>query len=181
MPVAGVDGAACNLNLETKDKVRRWIGHQRTTLIVSSTTGHGVKHYLPMIHGPIKLIVVAAHKIGNPHWEPFDPQVRKEVERCGGVILNEKMAWAVKRVLSILISRFPFFMHKEKNWEELLAVGGRVCLQITEMAVKKDLVKRGEIVVAVSGKNTALALKIAGTKPPKIALQEVILRSEEDF
>ena len=75
----------------------------------------------------------------------------------------------------------PLFGYREKNWEELLAVGGRVCLQITEIAIKENLIKEGDTAVAIAGENAALALKITRTRSPKMALLEVIFRPEIEF
>ena len=96
------------------------------------------------------------------------------------MVVEERAFWAVLRVAPMFIAKYvvPLFGYKEKNWEELLAVGGRVCLQITEIVIKENLIREGETVVAISGENTALALKITKAKPPKMALLDILLRPE---
>ena len=128
----------------------------------------------------MRVIAVTAHRLGNPRWKPFDPIVRQQIEELGGVVVEERAFWAVLRVAPMFIAKYvvPLFGYKEKNWEELLAVGGRVCLQITEIVIKENLIREGETVVAISGENTALALKITKAKPPKMALLDILLRPE---
>ena len=170
-----------NSGFDIQEKIAKWIKHRRVTLVVSATTGNGVNQYLPLAeNGHVKLIVVVAHRVGNPRWKPFDPQIRNEVERRGGIILQERMLWAIRRIAQLLISKYlvPLFGYREKNWEELLAVGGRVCLQIAEIVVKEHLVGKGSIIIAVAGEHAALALKIHDINPPRMALMDIIYRND---
>lgn len=167
--------------LQIKEKIEGWVNGQSITLVFATTTGLGVQPYLDFIREhKLRVIAVTAHRLGNPRWKPFDPNVRQHIEELGGVVVEERALWAILRVAPMFIAKYvvPLFGYREKNWEELLAVGGRVCLQITEMVIKENLIKEGETVVAISGKNTALALRITSTKPPKMALLEIILRPE---
>lgn len=167
--------------LDIKDKIRKWIEGREVTLILSSTTGHGVQPYLPLVDKDrIKFIVVVAHRIGSPRWKPFDLQIRNKIEGVGGIILYEKALWAVWRIAPMLIARYlvPLFGYREKNWEELLAAGGRVCLQITEIAAKENFIGKGSIIVAVAGENAALALKVNNVNPPEMALMDIIYRND---
>lgn len=164
-----------------KEKIQQWMEDRDVILILAATTGYGIRPYLHLAQERrIKFVVVVAHKIGNPRWRPFDRDIQDDVHRQGGIVLYEKAFWAVRRVAPMLIARYlvPFFGYKEKNWEELLAVGGRVCLQITEIAMKKNEVHEGDIVVAVAGEHAALALKINRVKPPHLALLDIIFRSD---
>ncbi|MCR4336298.1 MAG: hypothetical protein NUV91_00630 [Candidatus Omnitrophica bacterium] len=167
--------------LSIKEKIARWINSRRVILVVSATTGHSVQQYLSLAENShIQLIVVVAHKVGNPRWKPFDPQIRSEIERRGGIILHETMMGAISRIVPMLISKylFPLFGYKERNWEELLAVGGRVCLQSAEIVVKGNLVKTGSTIIAVAGENAALALKVQECSPLRMALMDVIHRND---
>lgn len=167
--------------MQIKEKIEDWINGQSVTLVFATTTGLSVQPYLDFIREhKLRSIAVTAHRLGNPRWKPFDSNVRQHIEELDGVVVEERALWAILRVAPMFIARYvvPLFGYKEKNWEELLAVGGRVCLQITEIAIKEDLIERGDTVVAISGANTALALKITSTRPPKMALLEVILRPE---
>ena len=164
-----------------KEKIEKWIDGQTATLVFAATTGLGVQPYLNFVkEHDLKIIVVTAHKLGNPRWKPFDPQIRKQIEELGGKVVEERAVWAILRVAPMIIAKYivPLFGYREKNWEGLLAVGGRVCLQITEIAIKENLIKEGDTVVAIAGENTALALKITEARPPKMALLEIILRRE---
>lgn len=168
-------------SLDIAEKIRKWIEGRDVTLILSATTGYGLQPYFSLVeNGHVKLIVVVAHRIGNPRWKPFDPKIRNEVEQRGGVILQEKILGAIWRLAPMLIAKYfvPLFGYREKNWEELLAVGGRVCLQITEIAAKENRIGRDSIVVAVAGEYAALALKIIEINPPRMALLDIIFRND---
>lgn len=167
--------------LQIKERIEGWINGQTVALIFAATTGLGVKPYLDFVQEhDFKLIVVTANRFGNPKWKPFDPQIRKQIEERGGKVVEERWLWAILRVAPMVVAKYiiPLFGYKERNWEELLAVGGRVCLQITEIAIKENLIKEGDTVVAIAGENTSLALKITETRPPKMALLDIILRPE---
>ena len=162
-------------------KIRKWIEGREATLVLSSTTGRGLQQYFPLVEDShVRFIVVVAHRIGNPRWRPFDPQIKSDVERLGGIILHEKPLWAVRRIAPLLIARYcvPLFGYREKNWEELLAVGGRVCLQITEIAAKEKQIRENSVIVAVAGEHAALALKIKQVDPVKMALIDIIYRND---
>lgn len=164
---------------QIKEKIQDWINGRSVTLIFAATTGWSVKPYLDFVQEhDLNLIVVIAHKLSNPRWKPFDPQIRKQIEERKGRVVEEKLLWAIFRVTPVIIAKYiiPLFGYKERNWEELLAVGGRVCLQITEIAIKENLIKEGDVVVAVAGENAALGLKISSISPPKMAFLEIIVR-----
>ena len=166
---------------DIKKKIKDWADDGTITLVFAATTGLGVKSYLDFIREHrLRVIAVTAPRLGHPRWKPFDSRIRQQIEELGGVVIEERAIWAILRVAPMLIAKYivPLFGYKEKNWEELLAVGGRVCLQITEIAIKKSLIKEGETVIAISGESTALALRITSTKPAKMALLDIILRSE---
>lgn len=166
---------------QIKEKIENWIDGKPATLIFAATTGLGVQPYLDFVREhSLRVIAITAHKLGNPRWKPFDPNIRKQIEVLGGTVVEERAHWAIFRVAPMIIAKYvvPLFGYREKNWEELLAVGGRVCLQITEIAIKENLIKEGDTTVAIAGENAALALKITRTRPPKMALLEVILRPE---
>ena len=167
--------------LQIKEKIENWIDGKPATLIFAATTGLGVQPYLDFVRKhSLRIIAITAHKLGNPRWKPFDPNVRKQIEVLGGTVVEERAHWAIFRVAPMIIAKYivPLFGYREKNWEELLAVGGRVCLQITEIAIKENLIKEGDTAVAIAGENAALALKITRARPPKMALLEVIFRPE---
>ena len=167
--------------LNIKEKIENWVNGKTATLIFATTTGLGVQPYLGFVREhSLRIIAITAHRLGNPRWKPFDPNVRKQIEVLGGTVVEEKALWAIFRVAPMIIAKYvvPLFGYREKNWEELLAVGGRVCLQITEIAIKENLIKEGDTAVAIAGKNAALALKITRARPPKMALLEVIFRPE---
>ena len=166
---------------QIKEKIQDWINGQSVILIFAATTGLSVKPYLDFVQEhDLNLIVITAHKLGHPRWKPFDPQIRKQIEERGGKVVEERWLWAILRVAPLVVAKYiiPLFGYKEINWEELLAVGGRVCLQITEIAIKENLIKEGDTVVAVAGEDAALGLKITSTRPPKMALLEIIVRPD---
>ena len=167
--------------LQIKERIEDWIDGQSVTLIFAATTGFGIQPYLDFIREhKLRIIAVTAHRLGNPRWKPFDSQIRKQIEAQGGKVVEEKWLWAILRVMPMVVAKYviPLLGYRERNWEELLAVSGRVCLQITEIAIKANLIGEGNTVVAISGENTALALKITSARPPKMALLDVILRPE---
>jgi len=167
--------------MESKQKIEDWIGCKRVTLLFAATTGWGVQPFLEFARKhDLRIIVVTAHKIGNPRWKPFNSQIKKEIEHLGGVIVHERAFWAVQRIASMIIKRFkrPLFGYKQQNWEELLAGGGRICLQITAIAIKENLINQDETVIAIAGTKTALAFKITNTRPPKMALLDIIFRPD---
>lgn len=169
-----------NSVLDIKERVAKWINHHPVTLVLSATTGHSVKQYFPLVESDnVQLIIVVAHRIGNPRWKPFDPKIKNEIEQRGGIILQEKMLGAIRRVSSMAISKYliPWLEFREKNWEELLAVGGRVCLQVAEMAAKENLITKGSTIVVVAGENAALALKLKNISPPHLTLIDIIHRN----
>ncbi len=167
---------------DLKKKIEDWAQGRSVVFIFATTTGLWLQPYLGLME-KCKIIAVVAHKLGNPRWKPFDPVMRQRIESLGGIVIEEKAFWAVLRITSMLMSKYvvPLFSFKAKNWEELLGVGGRVCLQITEIAIKENLVKENAIVVAMSGKNAALVAQVTCTKPVKMALLDIIVRPEVKF
>ena len=162
-------------------RIEQWIGGQMVRLIFAATTGLGVQPYLEFAERHnLRIIAVTAHRLANPRWKPFDPAVRRKIEALGGAVVEERMIWAILRVGPMLIARYiaPLFGYRQRNWEELLAVGGRVCLQVTEIAIKERLIGEGEKVVAIAGENTALGLRITSAWPPRMALLEIIHRPD---
>lgn len=164
-----------------RQKVEGWIGGRRVFLVMAATTGLGVRFYLDLSRQKnVRLIVVVANRLGNPRWQPFHPKIRKEIEEKGGVVVEEGPWEAVLRVAPMVVAKYiiPLFGYKQRSWEELLAIGGRVCLQIAEIAVRKNLIRKEDTIVAVAGRNTALALKVTNLDPPQMALLDIIFRED---
>lgn len=165
--------------LSVKDKIQQWIEEQKVIIVIATTTGFGVEPYLSLIkERKVKIIAVAASRIGNPRWKPFDEGIKTQIEQSGGTVIVEKSHWAIIRIINTTLAKLliPIFIPNLRHWEEILEVGGRICLQITEIAMKEYLIKEGETIVAIAGKDTALALQVVSIKPIKIALLDIIVR-----
>lgn len=163
-----------------KEKIRTWIGEKNVVLVMASTEGTIVEEYADIIKKlNVKLIVVAAHRLGHPKWKPFASAMRKMVKEAGGTVIHERASFALYRIACLFMGKclLPLVGYKEKNWEGLFEVSGRVCFQITEIAIREKAVQAGEDVIALAGP-TALAFKVMQTSPPKLALMDIISRQE---
>lgn len=143
------------------------------TLIIATTTGFGIGPYLSLVkERKVKIVAFAASRIGNPRWKPFDEGIKTRIEQSEGTVIVEKFHWAIIRIINTTLAKLliPIFISNLRHWEEILEVGGRICLQIAEIATKENLIKEGETVVAVAGIDTALALKITSTKPQTLRI-----------
>lgn len=157
-----------------------WACERNAPLILASTTGVTAEKMLDLIGSQtIRLIVVTHEGPGSPVAWRFNPAVREKLAQRGAIVLPDKKAFLTR--MAVWFSKtfgVRTLTRRQAILEELLGVGGWVCLKLVKRALRKNLVRAGEVVVAaagrVSGADTALALRITRTRPLAIALLEVI-------
>lgn len=173
--------------LTVLEKAVEWAGRHGVPVILASTTGDTAEQMLGLMgEQKIPLIIINHESPHAPKDWWFSAEVRKKLKDAGHAVLPAKigifpptLARWVTRTFGIVALN-----GRDRALEELLGTGGRVCFKIAKRATEKRLVHSGETVVAVAGKisgaDTALALKVNQSHPPRISLLEIIARSPSD-
>jgi hypothetical protein len=145
-------------------------------LLVATTTGQGVEHYLELSRKHhVKVIAVAAHRLGNPRWKPFDPAIWLKIERQGGDVILETMPAVLKRVTGRLLKPIIPFIKTKMDWaEQWLGISGRVCLQALEISANQKAIEQGQVILAMAGKSSIFLFEIKKTMPLQVGLLEMI-------
>ena len=171
--------------VKIQEKILRWANGHKLNLVFASTTGNIVRRFLRLVESEnIQTIVITHGKFRHPGWKRFDPKIKKKLENMGGVVLKERTRTAILRAIRTILAKYPIgsFGMREKIWEETMGIGGRVCIQMTEIAIKEKKIQLGELIVDIAGKgkgfNTIIVTKVIKTKPPRMALMDVITRDD---
>jgi hypothetical protein len=155
-------------------------------VVLASTTGVTAKKMLNLLDdSSVRLIVMTHEGPGAPKTWRFDPSIREKLVKNGHTVIDDPKAFFVR--MAVWAAR-TFGIRTSNRYlatlEEILGAGGQVGFKITRRAAQRNLLARGETVVAVAGRisgaDTALALKITETRPFKAALLEVIAAPERE-
>lgn len=68
----------------------------------------------------------------------------------------------------------PEIKGKIQRWVE----NRKGVLQITHIAIKRNLLAQDDVVIAVAGDNAAMAIRINSIKPPQTALLDIIFHRD---
>lgn len=173
------------MSTKTLSKALDWALGQKAPIILASTTGKTAQDMLSLVEDrPVRLIVVTHEGPGAPKEWRFSSEVRERLLKAGHTVLSDETVFLTR--IAVWFTRTFGLRVLEKHLavlEEILGPGGQVSFKIARRAFRRGLIREGEIVVAVAGKisgaDTALALKITGVRPFKVALLEIIVSPEE--
>ena len=150
-------------------------------IILASTTGETAAKMLDLIGiRKMRLIVVTHNSRRVPQELQFSPQLTKRLEDAGHTVFQDRTLLFPVIVVRWIAKYCPLFglSRKDRERERQFGTSGRVCFKIVEQAAERGLLKEGESVVAIGGKEsgaeTALILKVLRMKPAKVELTEIL-------
>ena len=151
-------------------------------IILASTTGTTAEEMLHVIGAEKAHLIIVSHDSCQipREWRFSDKVIEQLKERGFPVLKNYPVIPFPIQLLRRLAKTFKISTtnFRDQVLEETLGTGGRVCFQITRLALKAYAIHENDVVVAIagerSGANTALLLKIESTRPVCIRLLETI-------
>ena len=153
-------------------------------IVLASTTGETAEEMLRVIGAEkVRLVIVSHDNRQVPKEWRFNPEIIERLKQRGFPVLrNYPVIPLPIRMLRWLANTFGIATTncRDRVLEETLGTGGRVCFQITRLALNACAIHKNDRIVAVSGErcgaNTALLLKVGSSRPVRITLLETIVR-----
>ncbi|MBI2167037.1 MAG: hypothetical protein HYU34_02195 [Candidatus Omnitrophica bacterium] len=174
------------MNDSTSEVLRQaveWARERQAPVLLASTSGVTAEKILSLLRdSKVPLTVVNHDGPSAPKDWWFRPDIRKKLRDAGHTVLSAKTGLIPPALARWVTKTFGIaaLTGKDRALEEILGTGGRVCFKIAKQAIERGIVRTGEAVVAVAGRvtgaDTALALRVTQTSPPRMALLEIISR-----
>ena len=141
--------------------------------LVASTTGRSAEEAFQVAHhAGVRLVIVTFDEKQMPEGLQFPLSLRKKIEASGHQVLS------YRRKMRIPLKWFRLFSKicGSEKWYSL-GIGSRVCFRIVRLALRARLVREGDTVVALAGKekglDTALILGVQ-SQTRRIILKQIL-------
>lgn len=155
---------------------------ERVPIVLASTTGGTAREMLRIVGVETGRLIIVSHDNRQvPKTWQFEAEMMEQLKERGFPVLRNypvvpfpiQLLRRLSRIFGISTTN-----DRDQLLEEMLGIGGRVCFQITRLALQEREIHEHDRIVAVagesSGANTALLLQIESIRPVRITLLEMI-------